>query len=61
MDEVRIERLKQKYGEKCLLVIIQDWPDKYQRNQEPRTKNREPREPDDLVASLEYLVNILVK
>lgn len=48
MDEVRTERLFEKHGKNCLLVIIRDWPisDKY-------------RDQPDLVASLEYLVNIL--
>jgi hypothetical protein len=48
MDEVRTERLFEKHGKNYLLVIIRDWPisDKY-------------RDQPDLVASLEYLVNIL--
>lgn len=48
MDEVRAKRLFEMHGKSCLLIIIRDWPlsDKY-------------RDQPYLVASLEYLVNIL--
>ena len=47
MDEVRTNRLSEMHGKSCLLIIIRDWPlsDKY-------------RDQPDLVASLEYLVNV---
>ena len=48
MDEVRADRLINKYDIYCLLVIIRDWPasEKY-------------RDKPELVASLEYLVGAI--
>ena len=49
MDEVRIERLFKDHGRNCLLVLIRDWPESGRYKSKP-----------NLVASLEYLVNILI-
>lgn len=48
MDEVRANRLSEMHGKNCLLIIIRDWPLSEKYRGEP-----------DLLASLEYLVNIL--
>ena len=48
MDEVRTNRLSEMHGKNCLLIIIRDWP-----------LNEKYRGEPELLASLEYLVNIL--
>ena len=49
MDEVRIDRLMEKYGKDALCVIIQDWPASLKYKHKP-----------ELVASLEYLVCLVI-
>ncbi|XP_068676223.1 transient receptor potential cation channel subfamily V member 2-like isoform X2 [Montipora foliosa] len=46
MDEVRTDRLMEKYGKDALLVIIRDWP-----------LNVKYKDNPELVASLEYLIS----
>ncbi|XP_028394669.1 transient receptor potential cation channel subfamily A member 1-like isoform X2 [Dendronephthya gigantea] len=50
MDEVRIDRVKAKHGDKYLLVIIRDWPES------PKYKGKQ-----DLVASLESQISRLTE
>ena len=48
MDEVRADRLTERYGKNSLLVIIREWPQKKKYKEKP-----------ELIPSLEYLVRAL--
>lgn len=49
MDEIRAERLLEKHGRDTLLVIIRDWP-----------ANEKYKDKHEMVASLEYLVSLVI-
>ena len=49
MDEIRAERLLEKHGRDTLLVIIRDWP-----------ASEKHKGKHEMVASLEYLVGLMI-